>query len=426
MSNQEIEIQKNDRVNVSIERLPGCQVKFNVSVEPKAVNDAYQQAIKAINKEVSVPGFRKGKAPAELIKDRFKSDIEREWRDIVVQTGFNEAVNLTHIAPLKEGHINRPVLKKCSKEDGAEFAIEFETRPTIPTVDINTIQLKKIQLPEVNEDVIENSLDNLLFHYSTWEPIEGRSVQKNDYVDIDIVVLDDPKEEVMSRDRVDVNEKQMPQWLCDLVIGLQIGESKEGTGSNSVKEFPVRVTVKAIWQANKPNLDDEFAKTLGLQTVEELRKKVIDKLHQDLSERQKDMEFQEIQDFLLKHYAFDLPSSYVKREAEISVQNHIQELKNANYSDSEINSHRSSIENAAKERSTQRLQTYFLLNKIAEDNHLEVSEIEVTQELTHQISLMASGNPKVNFNAKDVADHVRQIAFNKKITNFILEKATFV
>lgn len=427
MSTQETEVKSNDNIKVSVERQPGCYVKFTIAVEPKAVQAAYVQALKNINKEVSIPGFRKGRAPDELIKDRYASHIDQEMKDIVVQTAFSEALNLTEIFPLKqEGSVKRPHVQKCSKAEGAQMTIEFETRPTVPSVDIHAIQLKKIEAREVNDEMIDQAMKNLRFHYSEWEEIHDRPAQEGDFVDIDVDVLEEPQHQLMSNARVGVNEEQMPAWLMAMVIGMGAGESKEGVDPTPEKQVPLKVTVKAILVAKQPAIDDEFAKKLGLQTVEELTKKVTERLEQQAKLEKERLEFNELERFLSEHYPFDLPETYVQGETKGRVERHIQKLKDSHFSEEDIRQHLKEIKESIREKAILQLRNYFLFHQIASEQRIELTAEDVTQELSNQISLMATGESEVDFKAEDVRDHIQAIALQKKIKNFLLGKAVFV
>lgn len=426
MTTPEAEILSNETVSVSVERQPGCQVKFTVTVEPKAVQAAYVKAVKVINKEVSIPGFRKGKAPQEVIKDRYTPQIEKEMVDIVLQTGFGEAIHLTNMHPLREGSVKKPIVQKCSKDEGAHFTISFETKPEIPSVDINAIQLKKIDVPPVTPEKIEQALGNLRFHYSQWEPITDRPVQRDDFINLDIDVLEEPQHQMMADARVGVTEEQMPAWLSDLVIGLNVGESKEGVNPTEGKDIPLRVTIKSIWKAIQPEIDDEFAKKLGLQTAEELKQKVKERLEQDFKREQERQEFNELEDFLVENYSFDLPETYIQSETKDRVESHIQKLHESKYTDKDIREHRKEIEDSIRKRAIKQLQIYFLFHKIASEHNIEVTAEDVTHELSNQVSLMATGESEINFQSEGVREHIQAIALNKKIKNYLLAQTTFI
>ena len=127
--NKEIEKNNfsNEFVDVSIIRNPGCEVHMEVKVSKKAVEAAYKKALHNIRKEVEISGFRKGKAPEEVVVKNYKGNIEKEWRGIVTRTAYNDGCDLTKVRPLSQNSIHNVQIRKISLEDGAEVVIDFES-----------------------------------------------------------------------------------------------------------------------------------------------------------------------------------------------------------------------------------------------------------------------------------------------------------
>ena len=104
MSVQQTEF-KNDNVQVIVSRSKGSRVKLEINVSPLATQAAYKQAIKAVGKEISRPGFRKGKAPDNYILQNYKGHVESEWNNILLNTSFQEALDLTKIYPFSKNNL---------------------------------------------------------------------------------------------------------------------------------------------------------------------------------------------------------------------------------------------------------------------------------------------------------------------------------
>jgi trigger factor len=82
---------QNENMTVDLKRDPGCLIRLDISLSPLATQAAYQKALKTVNKEVSIPGFRKGKAPQTLILKNYSQHVDREWRELLLNTAFGEA-----------------------------------------------------------------------------------------------------------------------------------------------------------------------------------------------------------------------------------------------------------------------------------------------------------------------------------------------
>lgn len=415
-------------------KMPHCQIKFDIKVKPEATEATYQKALKNINKEVTIPGFRKGRAPDAFIIEKYQSVIQKEFVDLVLQTGFNEAVHLTHVHPLKDGHMKRPIVHECSREKGAHFTLEFEARPSIPSVKLEELQLKAIQIPPVTEKECQNALHNLLLQFATYEPINDRAIQENDFADVSLTVLENPPREVVKKERTQVNSAELPHWLLQKIIGLKPGESAEGMSEENrnpnesnfnFQPTSFQVTVHAIWKGTLPPVDDELAKRVGLQTVEELHKKIRERLEQENEEEVFKQKIEAIETLLIEKYPFDIPQSYIEADKEARLENYLEELKKKGI---ELDSENyQKIENTIEESTIQYLQIFFLLQKIAAENHITVSQEDVSHELMRQIALMPSHRSRIDFSddKEKMQEQIRNLAFTRKIKQFLIEHTRF-
>lgn len=423
----------NDHLTVAITKKPHCQYKFDITVHPKPVAAAFQKALKNINKEVNIPGFRKGKAPEKLIQEKYASVIQKEFVDVVLQTGFNDAIHLTQIHPLKDGKIKRPVVQECSVDKGARFTIEFESRPSIPKVNVDELQIKKVKPIPVTEKELQNALTNLLLQFAKYEPIEGRPVEEKDFADLSVTILEDPPREAIHNQRTQVIPTGLPSWLRKKVIGLNAGESAEGMTEQDpflsdptphFESLPFRVTVNAIWNGNLPAVDEELAKRVGLKTVEELHQKIKERLEQEVIDEAYRSEIEQLEKLLVDKYPIDLPQSYIDTNKEIRLDHYLQQLEKENKDVSKEDY--TKIDQMIEKSTIYNLQLFFLLQKVAVDRGITVTNDDLTQELTRQLSLMSSGRSSIDFSGGDrdkLQEQLHHLASDRKIKQYLIEHA---
>lgn len=419
-----------DNLSVTVTKNLHCQVKLDIKIIPHAVEAAYHKAIKNVNKEVTVPGFRKGRAPEALIVDRYPSVIHKEFVDLVLKTAFSEAIHLTQLHPLKDGHMERPVVHECSLEKGAHFTIEFEIRPIIPSIKIEDLQLKKVSLPPITEQDRQNALQNLLLQFATYDPIEDRPVQENDFVTVSVTILEDPPREVIHHQRTQVNAMGLPIWLRQKVINLRVGESAEGMteqDSNlsepdpNFQSLPFRVTVHAIWLGHLPSVDEELAKRVGLQSVEELYQKIDERLEQELQEETFRTESHLLEQLLIERYPIDLPQSYIDANKEARVKEYLLQLEKQGQTYSKEDHIR--MEESIEQNVIFHLQLFFLLRKIATDYNITVDHQDISEELKRQIALISSGHNNIDFQDREkLTQQLHNLALDRKIKQFLLNK----
>jgi len=121
-------------LTIQVERSPGCQIKLDVQVSKKGIDVAEKKAIKSINKQVTLPGFRKGRAPAPLVREHYGSHVDQEVREQLVRTTFAEAVEAVNLYPSSQNALQKPKVVSLDKEQ-ANLVFSFESVPETPLID---------------------------------------------------------------------------------------------------------------------------------------------------------------------------------------------------------------------------------------------------------------------------------------------------
>lgn len=391
MSNQDSQVQ-NDNVNVTVAILPGSKVKLDIFVTPKASTAAYSKAIKTISKEVSLPGFRKGKAPEAFIIKNYGSHIQKEWHSIVIETGFQEALTLIDARPLKMEGVKCTAVQEISRENGSHYTIEFEASPKVPLINLDEISINPVERPTISQENIDESIENLRLYHAQWTTVTDRPVQENDYVDLDIDRVDDPAGNICRNTRFSVANGRMANWMRNLILGLKPGESAEGMsekeveGSTNFQPTLCRITVKAIHEATLPETNDDFAKKLGVPTVEELKVKVIEDLNRRADDEVKEQLFKQIDDSLLEKHQFEIPVSLIEADKEKRIADKLLWLNQQNAPQEVINQQIEEMEHSASHEIERTYRLLFLIFKFAREHNINVSEDEIIVEYANQLA----------------------------------------
>ncbi len=432
--NKDVQTYTNDHLTVLVTKKPHCQIKFDVTVAKPAVEAAYQKAIKKVSKEVSIPGFRKGKAPVHFIQNKYAGAIKEEFIDIVLQTSFNEALELSQLSPLKNS-FKSPMIKECSKEKGAHFIIEFEARLTPPDIKLEELQVKKVTAPIITEEDQQEAIKQLLLRMAEFTPISDREVQEDDFVNIQVTLFGTlPK--VIENHRVQVNNKSLPNWLYSTLIGKKAGETIEGQTEPSTEQesdlvttdqsIPFKATVLSIWEAKAPELNDEIAKKIGLESVEDLKHKMNERLQQTAKEDAFEQQILLIERALLDHYSLDIPKSYLEEEFKVRLEEYLEPLLKQELGDY-VKQHMSSIEEQIRKISLERLAIYFMLHVVAVKNQITPTQEEIRSEFSRQTSLMSINRGSITAtNKEELEKQLYNLATEQKIKQFLLEHVTLI
>lgn len=318
---------QNEHVKAKITHKPGCQVRMEVEVTPEGVKAAYEKGLKNVRKEVSVPGFRKGKVPDQILTHKFTQAIDRETRELVLHTAFSETLTLANIRPFTRNSLKRSELKKFSKETGASALFELEAEPNVPAIDYNSIEAKIVEPRALDPKAVDRAYRQLQLMHATWEQVQERACQDGDYVELDIDVIENPAHNICVNHLFWVKTDEMPKWLYDACLGMQVDESKEVEAkqnpedpshvivyedANTSKQS--RVTLKAIKKAILPEENSEFASKFGVTNVDDLKNFVAERLKREEEEYAHEVGRYNLRRELLQKYPFELPQSLVDAE----------------------------------------------------------------------------------------------------------------
>lgn len=313
---------KSEHITLTVDHEPECVVRYVVKVDAALTKKTREMAIQSLAKEVSLPGFRKGRAPNHLIVKHFADLLDKRWQKHLADTTFEACYALTHISPLKP-----PIsfhVKRHSVTDGSEMTFTFERDPEVPDIDMDALAIREVKRDVVDEAAYTVALDDLRSFFGNWEKISGRNVQVGDHVLVDIDIIEkDPPERALSNARLEVDESKMAKWMFDITLGMEIGESREGISQvdrdapeeEKAKTPPRRVslTLRGIEKFHLPDIEDALAKKVGLKDMEELKEHLMTMLNKRANMKQHEEYRKQICDHL-DAYPFDLPRSLFSEE----------------------------------------------------------------------------------------------------------------
>lgn len=422
---------KNETITIRGTREPGCMIKLEIDVSPEGTKAAFTKAVKNIKKEVSIPGFRKGRAPDAIILDRYLKHVEDEWQDILANTAFNDALRLTELWPFGKEGVKKVKVNKSSKEEGSNISIEFEAFPSIPKIEFETLELKKVEETPIEEKDIEKTIEDIRLHHAEWTEVTDHAAEEGDYVDLRIEAPEEePKRVICEDNRFQIKEGTMGDWMRKLIIGLKKGESAEGMSEkdpeSKVENFKptlCKITVNAIHTPTLPELDDELAKKVGAESVADLREKVAADLKQRAANEVRAELRDQIEQFLLERYAFDLPLSAVSHEAKARLEGELAHLRKNQVSEDEITEKREELQERAKRGAVESLIVDFLVQTIAKEHDITVSNEDVMQAMIREMYT----NPFPQDADFDVIRENMQYALLRtRVKDFLVEKAKLI
>jgi trigger factor len=384
-------------MSVTIETTAPCRRKLRVEVEAARVAGARAEIIQEFRKQANLPGFRPGKAPEPMVEKRYAREIDDEVRNRIIPDTYREA-----IAEHKLRVVGYPNVEKVDYEPGKPFVYTalVDTAPEFVLPDYKGIAVKKKETPVADAD-IEKTLESLRDQQAEFTDVTGRALKTGDFAVLNYtgVAEGKPIAELVPDAKTLGEHKDF--WLlissdsflpgfCDQLTGAQTGEKRQVL-LNFPADFPQKplagkkatyfVDVVAIKEKKLPEVNDEFAKKVGLESVAKLKEE-IRKSHaaEHEAEATADMRKQII-DHLLGKVEFDLPESLIAQETRSIIYDVVRENSVRGVTKEMLESKKDEIYGMATQSAKDRLRTQFILDAIAEKEKITVTEQEMEARL---------------------------------------------
>lgn len=415
----------NNLVRFSVNKKPACRVEFEVHATKELTTNAKGKALKAIAKEVSLPGFRKGKAPEALILKNFPKDFDKKWQEEIANIAFQECEKMAHV-PMLSRDARVSFQMKSHSESGAELVLSFETEPSIPSVDPKTFEAQHVERPAVDAEKISETIRQVRFFFAEWKKVDGRPVQEGDFVILDVDVIEnEPSKALFSDTRFEVSSKYMAQWMKELVLGKNLHEQVEGISKpdadakdkEEFKEQKVRITVKAIESAVLPEMTEDFLKKLGVGSEVELNEAIEKLLNKQADEHVKEKMQEQVNNYLLEKYPFDLPATLIEKEAQFRMRQLGQDPSFQKYWQGQSNEEKKKTLDSIYQQSEKAVRMFYMCRKIISDAKISISPTDLPKPATSPLEILMDPDQMLHFHEHSEVKHA------EALSKLVLEKA---
>ena len=374
----------------TVEQLSPTRVRINVEVPFKELQPDFDRAYKELAKQVRLPGFRPGKAPAKLLEARVgKEAILDQVINEALPSRYGQAVTESEVRPL-----GQPEIAVTKKEYGQElvFTAEVDVRPDFTLPDLSALKIT-VDPIKVSDSDVDTELQNLRARFGALTEVE-RPAASGDSVSIDLSATvddEDVPEAATQGLSHQVGSGQLIDGLDDAIIGLSAGESKVFTtefaaGPYAGKEAEVTVTVGAVKERELPEPDDEFAQLASeFDTIDELKAN----LSEQVSRGKRVHQAEEIRtaalDALLDGVDMPLPEAIVQAQVDNTIHNALHGLDHddAKFAESleKQGSTREKFDADARTAAERAIKTQLLLDALGDDLDIQVGQDDLTERL---------------------------------------------
>lgn len=371
----------------SIEDIGPSKKQLKIEVPAEAVDAETARVVAEFRRKLKLPGFRPGKVPVGVVRQRFREDIDREVVERLVPRFWSQAESEADLDPITQPELH-------GVEDRAEgeplvFTAQVEVRPEIELGDLSGFEIPDPPA-EASEEEVEAALEELRRQAGDWKTVE-RAAGQGDLVSVEIEEVTPGRaegdeeagpEQVPEQVQVEIGSPQVWEELSVALTGLSAGQKGEFSRMHDeegeVRERSFKLQVAEVKERELPALDDALAREVaGLESVAELREAVQGRLRAQKTSKRNEERERALLDQLRARHPVALPEGLVTREAEGMVREYAESLARQGVDIENAGLDWRSVLEQARPNAEKQVHARLLLDAVARREGIEVDEAEL-------------------------------------------------
>lgn len=425
-------------LDVKVDRTSACERHVVVTI-PRADVDRYlRKAYDELAPKAEVPGFRAGRAPRRLVETRFKEQIGRQVKGGLLMDSLRQITEDGIFSAISEPNLDLDKVE-LPTEGPMTFEFDLEVRPDFDLPEWRGLSLRR-PVHTYSDAEVNGHLMAVLEKYSHLVPFDG-AAEANDYV-VSKVTFEHGGRVLSKLEEVNLQVRPVLSFrdarlegFDNLMLGAKSGDSKEANlvlSSDLENEslrgqtVSVKFEVLDVKRVELPELNSSFLDRIGgFENETELRKEVRNELERQMQYYEVQSLRQQITQELLRGATWELPQHLLRRQFSRELQRSKMELQSAGFSDERIRSHENELRRNAMATTARALKEHFILERIAEQNHIEASDEDFENEI-RAIAEQADESPRkvrAKLEKRGQFDALRNQIIENKVLGMIMSAA---
>lgn len=413
----------------------GLKRAYTVTIPASEITARIEGEVKRMAPQIKMPGFRPGKVPANLVKKMHGPALHQEALQTSIKEAMDKLVSDKALRPAMQPDVSLGEGYEQGKD--AELSVSLEVLPQIEAPSLDGLKLEKLTVP-VTDEQVDESVERIAGQQKSYEAEEGRAAEDGDQVVCDFVGKLDGEEfegGKAEQQAIVIGSGRLIPGFEEQLIGAKAGEERtitvtfpEDYGAEHLagKEATFDITVHEVKVPGETKIDDDFAKQLGLESLEQLRGLLKGQLEQETAGLTRTQMKRQLLDQLAAGHDFAVPPTMVEAEFEQIWQQLQQEAgseEDPEAARAEIESEKDDYRKIAERR----VRLGLLLSEIGQSNGVEVSAQEM-QMLLQQAAQQYRPEDRQRFadyvrSDPMAAAQLRAPLYEDKVVDFLIEKA---
>ncbi|MBN1912532.1 MAG: trigger factor [Pirellulales bacterium] len=427
-------------LEISVEKRGACERHVTITISHEDIDRYYDNEFSDLTKTAEVPGFRPGHTPRKLIETRFRKEVADQVKSALLMDAIGQANEQEDLSPISEPNIEFDAVK-LPESGPMTFEFDIEVRPEFDVPQWKGLSIRK-PVREFTEQDVDRRLESLLSRFGRLVPYDGPAEQ-GDYISVNMTFKD--KDQVLSHAEEEVIRIRPTLSFRDgkiekfnkLMKGVTAGETREGKATLTQdapnvalrgKKVTAEFEVLEVKRLELPELTPEFLEAMGgFESEAELRDAVKENLESQLTYEQHQEARQQITAALTVAADWELPAALLERQSRRELQRAVLELQRSGFGEDEIRSHQNMLRQNSRESTARALKEHFILERIAEDQNIEVDEADLEQEILEIAQQTGESSRRVRSRIEKggMTDALSNQVVERKVIDMILSEAVF-
>jgi len=407
----------------SIEDISATRKRVKIELPAEEIEKEIKDSLRDLQARLKLPGFRQGKVPIPLIEKRYGKDIETETIEKLISREYKNALKEAGLVP-----VTHPVVEEASefkRNSPLSMTFTLEVRPNLDNLKYDGIVVKDIT-PKVEESDIENALKHLQMEKTVYEPSEA-GISEKDIIITDIITTEDDSQVEIPSQVLNISLDYIPKEVFEALIGKEKGSECSVTASfpedffipelaGSQKE--VTFKIKEVKKPSIPQIDDEFAKDLGYESLDALKAKIEERILESIKAEIKRIHQAQIVKKLVDENEFEVPSSLLERRLEELLANARANSKG----DFDENSEREKL----KESAERQVKADLIIKAIGEHEKIDITPKDIEEkivEIARRLRLSPENVTKYLVAKEGSMEIISNQVFEEKVLDLLYSKA---
>jgi trigger factor len=359
-----------------------------VEIPSDVVSAEIDRIARDLSRKARVPGFRPGKTPPRVIKQRFKDQILHDVAHDLIPRAVDNALRENGFEA-----VDTPDVRDVIIEEGQPltFTASFDTVPAFDPGDLSTIAYTRAS-SAITDEAVSLSMQRLRERAGRFEPVEGRGIEHGDTAVLDLERRDPSGAIDKHADvSIELGAKANPPGFDEQLVGLDVGATKSfdihypqdyAITELANTDVSYTITVKGLKRRVLPELDDEFAKDVGeFDTLDALKARVREDLEHEAKHAAEREDRAELMKQLATRLPFDAPPSMVEREVDRRLEEFARRLIDQQIDPRQAGIDWNAFRESQREVAREGVAAALVLDEIIRREHIEVSDDEVEREV---------------------------------------------